>query len=136
MQKDAQNAEEGGPNSAEKKPKPAGAKQEDEYEKPNKKKVNPFRIPGKKGKYQQNSFLSQTRDAIQDAFRNRSNPPPVGAYRSRFGGLDASVSTPSYGSKNRWDGHLAKRARQIKSMDFKNKVKKDPRLDRTLLYFR
>ena len=41
-----------------------------------------------------------------------------------------------YGTHDTWGGSLAKKAKQIKEVDFAKKVKHCPRLDRALVYQR
>ena len=50
--------------------------------------------------------------------------------------MDRKVSVPVYGDSSFWDKHLAKKSKLIKDKDFKDKVKKGERLDRTLVYER
>ena len=60
----------------------------------------------------------------------------MGLHRKRYDAMDRKVSVPVYGEKNIWDKYLAKNAKFIKEKDFKEKVKKCERLDKTLVYER
>ena len=73
---------------------------------------------------------------FQKQVAQKSKIPPVGLHRKRYDAMDRKVSVPVYGESNIWNKHLAKNSKIIKEKDFKEKVKKCERLDKTLVYER
>ena len=60
----------------------------------------------------------------------------MGTYRPRYIHNDPEITSPKFGTEKTWGGHLVEESKLRKDTDFKNKVKKCPRVDRTLVYMR
>ena len=85
----------------------------------------------------QASFKSVTKDEyFEKHVKDKTGGPPVGSYRLRFGGTDAKIQVPVYGSKQKWDGHMRTRSQKIKENTFRQTVHKCDRLDKALCYNR
>ena len=73
----------------EKKKGKTGVKRQSSVEEIKKKKGNPFRVAGHKGKQMQASFLSMTRDQYFDKHvKNQTKGPPPAYYRTNYASLD------------------------------------------------
>ena len=81
--------------------------------------------------------MNETREQNFKRFiKNQTRGPPVGAYRTRFGTQDPDVRAPMYGTQTTWGGALSKKAEKIREANFREKVHKCRRLDKTLVYKR
>ncbi len=90
-----------------------------------------------KGRQTQANFMNETREQNFKRFiKNQTRGPPVGAYRTRFGTQDPDVRAPMYGTQTTWGGALSKKAEKIREANFREKVHKCRRLDKTLVYKR